>query len=173
MKRAMVLVALLSTTAHAAGFGAEFDASGGLLSIDRAVPFFEFALNARLSRKTWGGLEFWVRGFPAPLLLRRNAGFVVGTTVVWRTPFIVTGDFNWSLATGIGVTGGGLCLNGDVCELVLGPRVEFMPTVEFVASEVVRPYLALVTSATFAIPPQAAWLTAGLGIGVHFDFSAR
>lgn len=171
MKRLLVLMSLLATSAQAAGFGVEASSSVAGLTNFHPVPrhILEVAVNGRLNRAPWGGLELWLRAYTSGISFRPLPGLGLSLTALWRTPHAHFGAFDLNLGVGVGATAGALCA-GDECALILGPRLELMPTIEYVATSVVRPYLSLPISGTWAVVRGAPWLTAGFAIGIHFDF---
>lgn len=176
MKWCVCVVAMTASQALAAGVGVEFVGSGGSVVQLAQTNFlnvrlaYDLALNGRFHRRAWGGLEVWARATVVPLAPRSPPSAGGSVSVAYRTPHLVTDLFNWNLAASLGGTVLALC-GGDVCSLLVGPRVELAPTVELAGSELLRPYLAINTSVTWVPPASALWLTVGLAVGLHFDFT--
>lgn len=176
MKWCVCVVAMTASQALAAGVGVEFVGSGGSVVQLAQTNFlnvrlaYDLALNGRFHRRAWGGLEVWARATVVPLAPRSPPSFGGSVAVAYRTPHLVTGAINWNLAAALGGTVLSFCDPGR-CSLIVGPRFELTPTVELAASELLRPYLAINTSVTWVPPASALWLTVGLAVGLHFDFT--
>ena len=80
--------------------------------------------------------------------------------------------FAFSVSSGAGAMYWSSCIYGDSCG-GLGPILELNPTIELHAFEHVMPFLALTTAIGYVVlGNRSVWATAGVSLGVAFDFSA-